>query len=204
MTERGKEKWKKMKTSETKRCAVNKTFQLYFVERRFFPPDRSLGIYFEWWVEILQELLLFRIIVFSSCFCFCMLTINHCWYCSCYQWDYDLTSDYDLPMTEQCAGTTNVFERVQHNVKTKKEHNSFFIVSHCCTNRASVCLAINSSNNEPRCWITSNLTFPFDHEHILTLTVTLCPTDEIFYKSQILSSSNINDFIPVTICSINT
>ena len=22
--------------------------QLYFVERRFFPPDRSLGIYFEW------------------------------------------------------------------------------------------------------------------------------------------------------------
>jgi BRO1-like domain. len=24
--------------------------QLYFIERRFFPPDRSLGIYFEWWV----------------------------------------------------------------------------------------------------------------------------------------------------------
>merc|ERR1739844_740068 len=23
--------------------------QLYFVERRFFPPDRSLGIYFEWY-----------------------------------------------------------------------------------------------------------------------------------------------------------
>lgn len=22
--------------------------QLYFIERRFFPPDRSLGIYFEW------------------------------------------------------------------------------------------------------------------------------------------------------------
>ena len=22
--------------------------QLYYVERRFFPPDRSLGIYFEW------------------------------------------------------------------------------------------------------------------------------------------------------------
>ena len=22
--------------------------QLYFVERRFFPPDRSLGIFFEW------------------------------------------------------------------------------------------------------------------------------------------------------------
>ena len=27
--------------------------QLYFVERRFFPPDRSLGIYFEWWVVLL-------------------------------------------------------------------------------------------------------------------------------------------------------
>ena len=25
--------------------------QLYFVERRFFPPDRSLGIFFEWWVN---------------------------------------------------------------------------------------------------------------------------------------------------------
>lgn len=23
--------------------------QLYFVERRFFPPDRSLGIFFEWY-----------------------------------------------------------------------------------------------------------------------------------------------------------
>lgn len=23
--------------------------QLYFIERRFFPPDRSLGIYFEWY-----------------------------------------------------------------------------------------------------------------------------------------------------------
>jgi hypothetical protein len=28
--------------------------QLYFVERRFFPPDRSLGIYFEWLVIFLQ------------------------------------------------------------------------------------------------------------------------------------------------------
>jgi hypothetical protein len=27
--------------------------QLYFVERRFFPPDRSLGIYFEWQVVLL-------------------------------------------------------------------------------------------------------------------------------------------------------
>lgn len=22
--------------------------QLYYIERRFFPPDRSLGVYFEW------------------------------------------------------------------------------------------------------------------------------------------------------------
>lgn len=25
--------------------------QLYFVERRFFPPDRSSGLFFEWWVH---------------------------------------------------------------------------------------------------------------------------------------------------------
>lgn len=29
--------------------------QLYFVERRFFPPDRSLGIYFEWFDSLTGE-----------------------------------------------------------------------------------------------------------------------------------------------------
>lgn len=31
--------------------------QLYYVERRFFPPDRSLGIFFEWYVSISKKLI---------------------------------------------------------------------------------------------------------------------------------------------------
>lgn len=43
--------------------------QLYFVERRFFPPDRSLGIYFEWFDSLTGQLtitknLRFRLTIF--------------------------------------------------------------------------------------------------------------------------------------------
>lgn len=46
--------WQAMRTPLRDKSGVALLFQyysqLYFVERRFFPPDRSLGIYFEWWV----------------------------------------------------------------------------------------------------------------------------------------------------------
>ncbi|RXG73688.1 Rhophilin-2-B [Armadillidium vulgare] len=42
-----------MRTPERDECGVSLLFeyfnQLYFIDRRFFPPDRSLGIYFEWY-----------------------------------------------------------------------------------------------------------------------------------------------------------
>lgn len=41
-----------MRTPERDESGVALLFeyfnQLYFIDRRFFPPDRSLGIYFEW------------------------------------------------------------------------------------------------------------------------------------------------------------
>lgn len=39
--------------------------QLYFVERRFFPPDRSLGIFFEWWANYLRVPLICIILRFT-------------------------------------------------------------------------------------------------------------------------------------------
>lgn len=45
--------------------------QLYFVERRFFPPDRSLGIYFEWWVVLLFWFDSHLIVFFINCRWYC-------------------------------------------------------------------------------------------------------------------------------------
>lgn len=48
--------------------------QLYFVERRFFPPDRSLGIYFEWFDSLTGKKLIFiELNVYEYCKLECSL-----------------------------------------------------------------------------------------------------------------------------------
>ena len=142
-TEREKENLKEKKTSETEWidslwCALTKNVSALLCWTTLLP-TRSQPWHLFWMVS-------FASLFFSSCFCFCMLTINHCWDCYSYQWGYDLTSDYDLPMTEQCAGTTNVFEIVQHNVKTRKrEHDSFFIVALLHKQSLSLSLSIQAT-----------------------------------------------------------
>ena len=178
MTEREKENWKKKKTSETKWidslwCAVTKNVSALLCWTTLLP-TRSQPWHLFWMVSgdssgiVVVSHHCFFILVFV--FAGWLLIIAHIALVisEIMTWLVTLTSQWLNSVQEQ-----QMYLKLCNIMLRKEKNTTVSLLSRIVAQTEPRSFSINSSNNEPRCLITSNLTFPFDHEHILTLTVTL-------------------------------